>query len=166
MALAISMIVNFIDEDGDTSFTKIRLPNILSIAQVQQFGQAAAQLMVNITTCRITGASATFAIDLAGLGLKTVASAAAQIAKKAFFQFGTTATGFVKKMSVPCCSELIVLTGTDTLDDADPAVAAFEAAMENGIVVSGPATIQPTDERVHDINSTLIRQKQFRRRIQ
>jgi len=150
MALAVTVRFDLVDDKDKTSFTKIRVPVTFSLAQYAEFGTAAAQLIANISICKITGGSLTFAIDLSGLGLRTVASIASDIAEKAAFIFGTAVTGFAAKLRLPTFNENLVPPGSDAIDLVDADVAAFVAAMEDGIVVTGD-TIQPTDDRVNDI---------------
>lgn len=150
MPLAVSIRFSFVDNKGKTSFTKINVPNGFSIANYIEFGQGMAQLLTNISEGQITGASATFNMDLSGAGLKSVASGLADAGQKAFFIFRSAVTGFTKRMFVPTLSELKVVAGSDDIDQADLDVAAFITAMEDGIVVTG-GTISPTDSRAQDL---------------
>lgn len=150
MALAVSLRFSFVDAKGKTSFTKVNVPNGFAISDYIEFGQGIAQLMTNISEGQITGASATFGLDISGAGLKAVASGLADAGQKAFFIFRSAVAGFTKRMFVPTLSELKVSAGSDDIDQADVDVAAFITAMEDGIVVTG-GTISPTDSRAQDL---------------
>lgn len=165
MALAVTARFDFIDDKGKTSFTKVRVPVTFSLSQYGEFGVAFAQLLVDVSLCRCTGASLTFAIDLSGLGLRTVAGITADIAEKAAFLFNTAVTGLRAKLRIPTLRETLVPPGSDAIDTADVDVAAFIAAMENGIVVSGPATVEPTDDRENDITALTTAREVKRRTL-
>jgi hypothetical protein len=163
MALAAAIRIDFVDNKSKTSFTKIRIPNGFSISQYIEFGQAMCQVIANISTCRITGASATFSIGLGGLSLKTVADILADTAQKGYFSFASGITGFFKRLRIPTFDETKTNETSDTIDETDVAVAAFVAAMENGIVVTG-GTIQPSTERDQTIVSLSDTREVFRRK--
>ena len=163
MALAVTVRYDFLDNKGATSFTKIRVPTTFSLSQYGEFGTAMAQLIADVSMCQITGGSLTFAIDLSGLGLAVTASIVSDIAEKAVFLFNTAITGIKAKLRLPTFDEFLVSPGSDAVDQVDVDVAAFIAAMENGIAVTGPATIQPTDDRTNDI-TTLTEAREVKRR--
>lgn len=164
MALAVSVRFDFRDEKGKTSFTKIRVPTTFSISQVTQFAAAMGQLISNISQCQITNISTTFTIDLSGLTLKASASAVADIAQKGYFAFTSAVTGFFKRLRIPTFDETKVNAGSDGIDTLDADVSAFVAAMENGIAVTGPATIQPSTERMQDLTALSDAREVFRRK--
>lgn len=163
MALAVSIRYDFVDSKGKTSFTKIRVPLGFSIAQYSEFVLGMGQFISNISTCRITGASMTFNIDLSGLGLKAAATVVADTAQKGYFSFISAATGFYKRLRIPTFDESLVETGSDGIDTVDPAVAAFTNAMTNGIVVTG-GTVSPVTERGQDLVSLNEAREVFRRK--
>jgi hypothetical protein len=163
MPLATTVRFDFVDEKGKTSFTKVRVPTALSLSQAAQFGVALGQLISNISQCRITGISTTFAIDLSGLGLKTVISSVADIAQKGYFAFRSVVTGFFKRLRIPTFDETKVNAGSDAIDTLDVEVAAFQAAMEDGIAVTG-GTIQPCTERVQELTALSEAREVFQRK--
>lgn len=163
MALAVSVRFSFVDAKGKTSFTKVNVPTGFTIANYIEFGQDFAQLLTNISEGQITGASATFALSLSGLGLKTVVSGVADAGQKAFFIFRSAVTGFTKRLFVPTLSELKVTAGSDDIDQADVDVAAFITAMEDGIVVTG-GTISPVDSRAQDLVAVSSAKENFLKR--
>jgi len=153
MALAVTLRFDLADQGGQTSFTKIRVQTGMTIAQYIEGAQAFAQLIADINNGVVTGASVNFSIDLSGLGLKTIANILADVYEKARFQFNTAVAGLRAKFSLPTLDENKVGAGGDTVLTSDPDVAALISAFEDGIAVTGPATIQPTDDRENDITS-------------
>lgn len=162
MALAVSIRYDFRDDKGKASFTKIRIPNGFALADYQQFAQAMGQLIADISNCVITRASICIGIDLSTAAIKAAATGLADVAQKAFFQFNTALAGFRNKFKLPTLDELKVNPNSDTINQADVDVAAFIAAMENGIAVPGPATISPSDQRENDITSISFAREHFR----
>jgi len=150
MPLAVSLRFDFVDVKNKKSFTKIRVPNGFTLSQYVEAAQAFAQILTNLSNGSVTNASVTFGLDLAGLGLSTVASGLADVYQKARFQFSTVASGFRAFFRIPTFSETKVVYGSDAIDDSDIDVAAFITAMENGVVVTG-GTISPCDMRENDI---------------
>lgn len=163
MALAFRLVFVFTDDKGKSSTTSMRLPTGFSIADYQEFGEAAAQLLINASTGSLTRASVTFNVSLDGLGLKTVASSVSKVARKLFLQFTTAVTGFLGKTLFPSLAESKVLSGTDDVDQTDTDVAAVISAMEDGISVTG-GTMTFTNGRGHDLVTAAEAKEQFRRR--
>lgn len=163
MALAVSIRFDFRDDKGKTSHTKIRVPNGFSIAQYTEFATAAAQIITNASFCIVTRASICVGIDLSGAGLKVAAALTSDIAHKAYMQFNTVAAGFRAKMRIPTLDEIYVIVGSDAIEQTHVNLSPYIAAMENGIAVTGPATIQPCDDRENDIVSTSIAREVFRK---
>lgn len=162
MALAVSIRFDFIDNKGKTSFTKVRVPNGFGLSDYVEFAQAMAQLIANISTARLTRAGVVFGLDLSGATIKALASGLSDIAQKAILGFSAVVAGFRTKLFLPAISEAKVNVGSDTLNQADPAVAAFITAMESGIAVTG-GTIAPTDIRENDIASLDYARELFRK---
>lgn len=162
MALAVSFRFDFIDVKGKTTFTKMRTPSTFSIAQYTEFAVAMGQIICNMIAVRLTGISATFTLDLSGLSLKAAATSVADVFQKGYFSFNSASTGFRKRLRIPTFDESKVGLGSDNIDTLDAAVAAFDAAMTNGIVVTG-GTIQPVTERGHDLVSLNEAREVFQR---
>lgn len=162
MALAVSIRFDFVDGKGKTSFTKIRVPNGFSVAQYTEFAQAMCQLLTNLTQASITRAGFSVGLNLSTATIKATPNVFSDIAQKVMFGFSTALAGFRTKVKLPALNEDKVTTGSDAINQADPAVAAFIAAMENGIVVTG-GTISPTDQRGNDINNTDYAKELFRK---
>jgi hypothetical protein len=162
MALAVTINVQCVDSKNKASSTRIRVPTGFSIPQYIEAAQAILQLVANLQVGMITGATLTFSIDLSGLSLKTVANVLADVSQKGYFSFTSAVTGFFKRFAIPTFSEDLVAVGSDAIDTTDTDVAAFVAAMENGIVVTG-GTISPTTERAHYLVALIDAREVFRR---
>ena len=162
MALSTTLNFTMVDAKGETSNTKVRVPTTFSIAQYVEFGQALAQLLVEITNCSITGVSINFGLDLSSLGFKTVASAVEKVAAKAQGLFNTV-SGIIAKWLIPAPIEEKVVTGSDDFDQTDSDIAALVSAFEDGIAVTD-GTIQFTNGRGGDITSIASLKETFRRR--
>lgn len=163
MAVAISVRVDFVDGTGQTSFTKIRIPTGFSIAQMVEFAQGAAQVVANMSDAQVTGASITVDFDLTGLGLRVVANAASEVARKAFFQFTSTFAALRAKFKIPTFDEILTTLGSDSINQAAAPVATFIASIENGIVVIG-GTMIFTNNRTFHIAALELAYEQHSRR--
>lgn len=163
MALAVTLRVQVQDSKGKASFTKIRVPTGFSIPNYIEFAQGMLQLIANMQVGVITSASITFALDLTGLGLKVIAGVLSDTAQKGYFAFASAVTGFFKRFRVPTFREDLVAVGSDAIDTSAPEVAAFVAAMESGIVVTG-GTIAPVTEREQDLVALTDAREVFRRK--
>ena len=163
MALAVSVRLDFTDNKGKTSSTKLRIPTGFSIANYIAFVQQAAQVIANMTSGRITRAGFCVGLDLSGVLLKANPTSLSDIAQKGHFQFATDATGFRTRLKVPAINEALILAGSDAIDQADAGMALFIAAMEDGISVTG-GTIEPCDSRDNDIVSTDFARELFRKK--
>jgi len=162
MVLAVSVRFDFVDGKGKTSFTKIRVPNGFSIAQYTEFAQGMGQLITDLTQSRITRAGFSVGLDLSSATIKAAPVVFADIAQKVMFGFSTVLAGFRTKMKLPALNESKVTAGSDAINQADPDVAAFVTAMENGVVVT-LGTISPTDQRGNDVNNTDYAKELFRK---
>lgn len=72
------------------------------------------------------------------------------VQEKARFVF-RTASGFHKSLSLPTALEAIFVPGSRTVDLANPSVAAFIAAMIDGVEVQPGDLVEPCDARGDDI---------------
>lgn len=163
MALAVTVRFDFVDQKSKPSFTKVRIPTGFSITAMTEFAQGMAQLIANISDGRLTRASICVGLSLATATLKATPDSDADIAEKGFFGFGTALAGFRTKMKLPAWNEIYTIAGSDAINQADPNVAAFLAAMEDGLAVTG-GTIAPTDIRENDVTTTDYGRELFRKK--
>lgn len=155
MAFAVIVQVDFKDAKNKSSFTRIRVPTGLTPAQYTSFAQDAAQALTDISGCIVTGAS--IGINFTFTGLGAAAAAAADIASKAFFKVRSSVAGFFAKMSIPTFNEdQLVVAGTDQIDTADTAVAAFITLVE-----AGDGTVSPCDKYGNDLVDVEINRELF-----
>ena len=153
MAIAVAVKIGFEDADKKRTSTVVRIPTAFSLPQMTEFGQGVAQFLANVSNCKITGVSLTFEIDFAGLGLGTVAALAANVGKKALFLWNTITGGRGARFTIPTFDEAFVSLTGDAVLIADPDVAAFISAIENGLVVPVAITVDFTNSRSYDIVS-------------
>jgi hypothetical protein len=157
MAFALIAQIDFKDAKNKSSFTRIRLPTGLTIAQYTSFVQDAAQAATDISGCIVTGAS--IGINFTFTGLGAAAAAAADVASKGFFKVRSAVAGFFAKMSIPTFDEdTLVVAGTDQIDTADTAVAAYITLVE-----TGDGTVAPCDKYGNDLVDVEISVEQFMR---
>lgn len=163
MVLAVTIRFDIQDQKGKKSFTKVRVPTGYELSHYGEFALGMAQLIANMSTGQITRVSFCVGLDLSGATIKAVASGLSDIAQKILIGFSTAVSGFRTKLKLPAISEVKIVAGSDSWNLADPDVAAFITAMENGIVVTG-GTVQPTDMRQNDIVSTDYARELFRKK--
>lgn len=163
MAFAVTARFDILDNKGKTSFTKVRIPTGLSISDMVEFAQSAAQLIADLSAGQVTSAGICVGLDLSSATIKpAIISQAADTLKKGFFQFKAALDSrFKMRMKIPAFSETKIIAGSGEIDQTDAAVAAFITAMEDGIAVTS-ATIQPTTNRGNDIDSADFAREIFR----
>ncbi|NIT56287.1 MAG: hypothetical protein GWN00_08645 [Aliifodinibius sp.] len=161
MAVAFEVVYEVTDRDGDTATTTVKVPTGFSLAQYGEFGAAMATLLDAILGGRVSGADFCFIVDISGLTGNTQ-SPTSDVEEVAKFQFRTT-EGRPVNVNIPTMDEAIVAGGTDDINQADPAVAPFIAAMENGLSTAG-GTISPCDIGEDDIVLTVFAREGFRSR--
>lgn len=159
MSSAVQIIYTVQDDDGDTSTTTIHTPTGFTLAQWGEFGSAMATLLDAILAGKIINADICFGVDISGLTSNTALSTSDREEIGAF-QFRTL-QGYKVNVNIPGLDELVVASGSDDLDQADPDVAAFITAMESGVAVTG-GTVSPCDIAEDDIVSTVFARERFR----
>ncbi len=162
MPKALQVIFSFVDDKGKTATTSVNIETTHTLAGALEFAQEVAVLINNVTTCKITAVNVSAPVDISGLGLATSPGATSDIEEKGVFQY-ETAGGWKTSVSVPGWSDLLVLSGTDTIDIADSDVAAFNDMMIDGITPTTYATlVEPSDTREDDIDSLDWARERFR----
>lgn len=162
MPLATSITFNIRDQKNKSSRSVVRVPSTVSIANGSQFAQDFGQLLANANTGVITGAELTFSLDLSSGGLNAIVSTFASVTEKALFSFRSAVGGLFKRMLVPTLDETTaVIAGTDQIDETDVEIAAFIAANEDGVTITGPTVVQPQDRYGNDLVSTSVAREIF-----
>lgn len=162
MAHAVKIIYTMKDNKGKLSTFEVKVPTGLTVANYIEFAQEMGTLAVNITTGQIVNVGVALTVDIAGLGWPTAPGVTSDVEEKAAWQF-VTAGNFYTGLQVPTLSELLVVDGSDALDETDAAVIAFRDAMVDGILLPvGAITVQPTDSREDDIEAMIYAREVFR----
>ncbi|MCZ7545743.1 MAG: hypothetical protein M5R40_20485 [Anaerolineae bacterium] len=126
------------------------------------FAEQLALLIDPLVVGALTRIGVTRDVDLPG-GLAASASANADVEEGARFQFRTE-NGFFSGLRLPTFDESKIAAGTRGVDLADGDVAAFVAAMEDGLDLSGvggTGTVQPCDARDEDLLALEFAREQF-----
>lgn len=160
MALAPKIIITVRDNKGKISTTEVKIPTGLSLDNMIEFAQDLIVLFDAITNGVIIGVSIGISVDTSGLGLTAAAGSTADVEEKGVFQF-QTAGGFYTTVNVPAISDSDVVSGSDALDQSDPDIAAFIAAMTGGLVLTDLSTVQPCDAREDDITTLAYARERF-----
>lgn len=159
MALAASVIYTAIDDSGERGTTEIKVPTGFTLSQYGEFGSAMATLLDAFLAGKVETAQICFGVDISTLTSNAVLSTA-DVEEIGAFQFATS-EGRPVSVNVPCLDELVVAAGSDDIDQGNANVAAFIAAMESGIAVTG-GTISPCDIAEDDVVSTNYARERFR----
>jgi hypothetical protein len=152
MALAVVVRIDFVDEVGESAFTEIPIPTGFAISDMITFAEAAIDLVHQLSTARITGASITVDLSIATATLKVSPSAFADLAQRAHFIFNTVVGGFTKLFKIPTLDELTTVVGSNDINTSLPDVADFVTLITDGEVVTG-GVITFCDGYVNDINA-------------
>lgn len=150
--VTVSFTYSFVDDAGKTSSTKIRVPLVgMTLVDISEFGLASAQVLADLSSCKLTKTTACVGVDLTGLGLRAVATATSDIAHKALVMIRSSIGAFTR-MIIPTFNESFQVPNSDQVDTADASVVALVTAIEDGIAVTG-GTVTPVDRRGYDIES-------------
>jgi hypothetical protein len=159
---AIAIHFTIVDDKNKSSKTTIHVPTGFSLAAYLNFGQAMAQLIANISEGQLTEVSVSYPVDLSGATIRAAALAAADIFKKVFFQAASAVSGLVGKFFIPTYNEVNNVVNSDSVNFADPEVAALVSIIEDGVNVSGEI-VQPIDLRGNDLELVTIGREVFRK---
>lgn len=153
------LIYTVIDDDGDRGTTSINLPSGFVLSQFTEFGAAMATLIDAVLAGKVDSAEISFPVDISSLTSNTALSTS-DVEEYGAFSF-ETANGYPVQINVPGLDELTVGSGSDDIDTANADIAAFIAAIENGIVTVG-GTVSPCDVAEDDITLTVNARERFR----
>lgn len=159
--LATTINVNFRDEKGKTSVTKIRVPSSFTFAQYIEFAQAAAQILSNMSTAQITSVSISVSLDLSSASLRTVATQFSDVFQKALLVARSAISGLFARFNIPTYDEINTLAGSDVLDPVDADVLALVTLLEDGLD-DGGIFIVPVDARDNDLETVTLAVEKFR----
>lgn len=152
--MAIEIVYTIEDRSGTKGTSSVRIADDPTIAGLKGFAESWATMINNLTLGKVLSAVAHLLANITGLTSNTIAPSS-DVEHLGKFQF-ITASGIRMNVNIPALAEAAV--GADTADELNQAqadVAAFLAAMEDGILV-GAATIQPCDIGEEDIVGTVF----------
>jgi len=159
MAVAFEIIATISDESGDPATTTIKVPSGFSLAQYVEFAAQMGTILDAMLAGRLESLDLALTADLSAL-TANIAGAASDVEELGRFSFRTGDNRPVK-LNVPALNESLVAVGTDDLDLVDPAIAAVESMMTDGLAVTG-GTISPCDVGEDDIISLEYAREGFR----
>jgi hypothetical protein len=158
--MAHKLIAEIQDRSGDKGSTSLWLPDGATIANVTTFAVAWATALNNIITGKILGVWLFNLISTVTITDNTL-QPAADVEHTAKFKFRTV-QGKDVLINLPAVDEdVIAAYSSDELDQADPQTAAFIAAMESGLAVTG-GTIQPCDVGEGSIATVVFARESFK----
>lgn len=147
------------DRSGSKSSTSVKVGTGFALATIQGFGVAWANAIDQILHGVIRKATAYLYPNLSGLTSNTIASTA-DVEHYGKFEF-LTEGGDSVKINIPALNEVAILAyDSDSLNQAEPEVAAFITAMEVGISTTF-GTITPCDIAENDITDLIFAREAF-----
>lgn len=158
--MAVEVVYTIQDKSGDEATTSVKLATNTPIASVNGFAVGFATALNNIIYGKIISAAAYILASISGLANNTIA-AVSDVEHIGKFEF-LTQGGDRVKVNIPALGENGVQAwGSDELNQAETNVAAFIAAMENGIAVTG-GTLSPCDIGESSIVDTIFAREAFK----
>lgn len=157
---SLEVVYEIEDASGDKASHSLHLYDAVTAAQAQSFSNGYATALNNIIAGIIRSAFAYLKPSVASLtgNLVGTLSDVEHVGKFSFL----TEEGIRVLINVPALAEVTIGTTTsDTMDQAQVNVAAFIAAMEDGIN-SGGALIEPCDIGEGDITDVIFAREAFR----
>jgi len=157
---AIELIMEVEDRSGDKASTSVKLEATATIAQMGVFAVAWATAVNLFILGKIISVVGYLLPSIGTLTSNTIVETS-DVEHIGKFQF-ITANGRRVNVNIPALDEAAVNAySSDALDQAEPEVAAFIAAMLSGIAVTG-GTISPTDIGEDNITDVIFAREAFR----
>jgi hypothetical protein len=161
MAQPSEVTVTIRDASGDKATASFFVQNNFTFSQYNEMSADLANALDAVIGGVIENMSLRIPVDVSGLTGNTIGSTA-DVGDVGQFQFRSTENRPVK-INVPGILEAVVAGGSDDLNQADAAVAALIAGMEDGLTtVAG--VIQPCNIGEDDIVTTEFARERFRNR--
>lgn len=157
-----TILYSITDEKTKVSTTEVKLPAATAFADVEIFAAQMAALIDTLITGYISRIGIVYQVALPA-GIAAAAGANSDVEEGARFQFRTT-NGFFSGLRLATFNEGYIVAGSKAVDTADGDVAAFVAAMTDGIDLTGAGgsgTIQPSDARDEDLTALEFAREQF-----
>jgi len=159
-----SIQYEILDEAGLTSNTQVNIPDTVTVANAQIFAQEMAKYINAISDGAIVGISMAVRVPIPA-AVRTTPVDGSRVEVGAYFGFRTDENN-PTSLRIPARREAIVVDGSKAIDIEETQVAAFIAAMTDGIdltaatPVAGTGTVQPVDKRDEDIVSLRVAKEQ------
>lgn len=149
------------DADGDVSTSQFNFPGSFTLTNIQEFAADFLPLVDAVIHGRIEEAGITVSITLPG-GLKANPDQYCDVQQGALFSM-LTAGGYNTSFRLPTFDRAMFAVGSKNVDVEDTDVAAFLSAIVEGIEVTGPVTVVPSDYRGDDITALVKGVESFRK---
>ncbi len=134
--------------------TEVKLPDAFGLAALSEWAVSFATLLNNFIQGRILDAELCFDVDISAI-INNDILLNNDVESVGRFEF-VTAQGNRVKVNLPGIDDTFTIDGSDALDQADPAVAAFITLMETGYTLGDATVVQPSDVGEDDIVDTLF----------
>jgi len=158
MAIAPKIVLEIKDEDSDDANTSLHVQSGLTVAQYGTFANDYANAIDDVVVGRVTPlATMTIPVDISGLTANVV-TAGSNVEQIGAFQF-VDANGEPVEINIPGILDANVLVGTDDLDLANVAIAAFVTMIE-----TGNGTVIPCSVAESNIDALVYGRKETRAR--
>jgi hypothetical protein len=154
-----SIIYGVTDGKNEKSSFTVNIPDTFTVAQITGFATQLLPLVNALVTGGLTSVGLSLNLDSILTGGIGAAAANSDVEEGAKWTFGVPG-GFLTSLRLPTFDEQFILPGTRLVDEADPAVAAFQTAMVAGLNVGG-TQVQPSDTRGEDIVDILSAVESF-----
>jgi hypothetical protein len=152
--MSLEVVMEISDASGSTASHAVHLADTVTLAQATSFSVGYATALNNIIAGVIRSCAAYLKPSIASL-LNNTVGANSDVEHIGKFEF-LTEEGIRVKINIPCLSELTVHSDfSDEIDQAQADVAAFIAAMTDGIL-SGGAQINPCDIGEGDVTDIVF----------
>lgn len=158
--MPIEIIASMEDKSGTKGTTSIQVLDATTLAQLNAFAPLWATALNDLTWGVIRSVFALVKVPISTL-TDNLGSLTADVEHIGKFQFKTT-EGVPVNVNIPCLDEgALGNFASDVLDQTDPSVADFIAAMESGLAVTG-GTIVPCDIGGIPIDHVVFAREAFR----
>lgn len=157
--MPIEIITTIEDRSGDKATTSVYVLDASTVANLNTFAPAWATALNNFIFGKILSMIALILPTITGLTNNTLLDSS-DVEHKGKFVFRAQ-NGIKLECNIPALDEAVVSAySSDTLDQTNTEVAAFIAAMETGITVTG-GTISPCDIGESSIASVVFAREAF-----
>jgi len=162
MAIPYGIKVQIRDASGDIATTEFYVTNTHTLVQYNLAAEPLVETLDGVIGGVIEDAVLNIPVSMAALTNNTIGGAS-DVGDLGQFAFRTAENRPVK-VNVPGIIETLVASGSDDIDQAQTDVAAFIAAMEDGILVTGAILVAPSNVGEGDITTVSYARERFKNR--